>query len=159
MKHNKTFDGLHFKNDTERNVFSVVSMLDGLPRSTLARIGHELSYRNWPDDLPGKPEGWDSMTADEKHGWIRPIKDYIDIKIGRKAILRDYQMRLLGKTAEEFEDWWDSELLRRLEENDKKLRKCYDGRNNSDDYRDVILCIITAVLGFSLGVVLTMLVL
>ena len=43
-----------------------------------ARQWCDLNNWEWPDDLDGKPDGFDKMSAEEKHKVIRPIMDDID---------------------------------------------------------------------------------
>jgi len=84
----------------------------------LARWHNTLNHWKWPEDLPGKPEGFDELPAfyfggdiknissPTKHIFIRGLMDNIRMIIGHKECLRYHHIHNLGKTQEEFEEWW-----------------------------------------------------
>lgn len=79
----------------------------------LARWANILNGWKWPDDLPGKPLGFDMMPAYlysgeckiSQYAIISPLCALIAVLIGEKEILRWHQVHNLGRTDEEFEVW------------------------------------------------------
>lgn len=114
MEKKKIPEGIKIKNETDRAVFEITLQLDELPHSTLVRIGHHIGGNVWIDDLPGKPDGWDDMSEEQKNKWSHPIYNYIEGSVGNKALLRYFHTTELGRTNAEFEDWWDSIIFKAI---------------------------------------------
>lgn len=70
--------------------------------NTLARWANTLNKWTWPDDLPGKPENFDTFQGDA----IAPIMKEIKQRIGDKEILRYHHLHNLKRSNEDFETWW-----------------------------------------------------
>ena len=91
------------------------------PIETLARWWNTLNCWEWPEDLPGKPENFENMaryfTLDNpqqgkiwtKFDVISPINKAIKAKIGKKECLRYHHIHNIGRTNDEFEQWWNEE--------------------------------------------------
>lgn len=118
--HDEWIDSLNIP-DQEKAVWKIIRRLDDMSNNDLARIGDALNGYEWPDDLPGKPEGWEEMNFDERDPWVEPILHSIKDQLGQKALLRYHHKVNLGKTDQEFEDWWDDKQSRMLEELSQKL--------------------------------------
>lgn len=85
-----------------------------LPHEDICRIGHLLNQYEWPDDLPGKPRGWDDMGYEERSKISIEIFRFIQMHVGEKALLRYFHKTELGRTDQQFEDWWDSHRHKRV---------------------------------------------
>lgn len=94
---------------------------------TLARWLNTLGSWDWPEDLPGKPEGYDEWPAvlmdfqkwgPNKHEYMRPYKKAIRLLLdGDKENLRWNHLYNLNRTNEQFEEWYaDREKLLAIEE-------------------------------------------
>ena len=94
--------------EIEQAAIKVFDLIKDTPHSTLIRIGCAINRREWVDELPGKPDGWDEMSPDEKHLWAKPIFLGIEACVGYKSLLRYYHTVEGKMTNRQFEDWWDS---------------------------------------------------
>ena len=139
--------------DVEREweIIKISEEIKKIPHEKLLRIYDEMNLYAWSDDLPGKPEGWEEMSFAEKDKWSRWIVKSIEHELSRKAILRHHHTHNLGRTVQQFDDWWDSMILRTLDYNHKELRKSNHRHNDCDDIRSSCMKIITSVLLFNLG--------
>ncbi|MBE6685749.1 MAG: hypothetical protein E7591_00780 [Ruminococcaceae bacterium] len=142
---------IRFKDEKEKEIFIICEELKDIPYSTLAKMANALIVWEWPDELPGRPKGWDGMSDDEKYDWTAPIIKMIKVIIGEKAIARYRMTNEDGMTDREFEDWWDSNANKELQELlDEIYKNDYEGctgdtkRNNSNDF---ILTICSFVFG------------
>ncbi len=93
---------------TEQELLEIIDKVERLPFAQRVKITHHLNSYKWIDELPGKPEGFEKMSIDEKAAWVSPICQYMSKLIGDKALLRYFHITELGRTDQEFEDWWDS---------------------------------------------------
>ena len=125
--------GKEKKLPTEEELSEIIRKAQELPYAQRVKIAHHLNKDEWIEELPGKPEGFDAMSVDEKGAWITPIYRYMSRLIGDKAILRHYHKTELGATDQEFDDWWAS---RRYEEIKHYLRECGNSRNSGRDNRN-----------------------
>lgn len=82
----------------------------------LARWHNTLNHWEWPNDLPGKPDGWDSFPdisrneddyTPNKYDWSHGIMKEIQEIIGYKETLRWHHIHNMNKTNDEFEAWWN----------------------------------------------------
>ena len=94
--------------EREKQLLELTDVIKTFPFSTLVRIGHAMNENEWPEELPGKPDGWDEMSINERSEWSMSLYQYIRARVGYKAMLRYYHKTELGKTDQEFEDWWES---------------------------------------------------
>jgi hypothetical protein len=103
---------------------------------TLARWACMLNSWEWPDDMPGKPKTWDKMPAwfhlgderrgfelckgdiidlgDERRGFelckgdiIDPLRELIELIIGKKETFRWHHLNKCNMTLEQHEAWWE----------------------------------------------------
>ena len=82
----------------------------------LARWANTLNIWEWPEDLQGRPDGWDELPeiikngqefAPNKYTWSGSIINEIKKTIGHKEFLRWHWIHNLSKTNEEFETWYE----------------------------------------------------
>jgi len=107
--------------------------LNKVPENEWMSIYDNLNDWTWDDRLGEKPDDWDTMrhVKYRKILWhtsfyfvnhkartlcniICPIQDYVESCVGKKAILRYHHIHNLGRTNQEFEDWWESKSLTRF---------------------------------------------
>ncbi len=100
--------GRQKKKEIEREAFEITEKIRNFPNNTLVRIGCAINRHEWIEELPGKPDGWEEMTESERHLWSAPIFEFIEVRVGYKAMLRYHHTVEGNKTDQEFEDWWDS---------------------------------------------------
>jgi hypothetical protein len=81
----------------------------------LARWWNTLNNWEWPDDLPGKPDGFDDMVwwvdsdspfCPNKNDWISKIMNSIEKRIGHKNCLKWHHVHNMKWTIDEHENWW-----------------------------------------------------
>jgi hypothetical protein len=83
----------------------------------LARWFNLLNGWEWPEDLPGKPEGFEDLpdvmrpplkycAFGSKSFFVTPLMRLIESRIGYKATLRWHHMHNLGRGRLRFELWW-----------------------------------------------------
>ncbi len=96
------------KPPTEQELSEIIDRAQRMPFKQRVKIAHHLNRYEWIDELPGKPESFEEMNFEEKDAWISPIYQYMSGLIGDKALLRYFHTTELGRTDQEFEDWWDS---------------------------------------------------
>ncbi len=74
----------------------------------------------WPEDLPGKPQNWDSLPLEirrddgkidtgkrSKWGLVHDFRVNVRRVVGDKAILVDFYIHELNKNEQDFEQWWE----------------------------------------------------
>ena len=150
-------NSLSFKDETDKAQFALCLEIDHLPLDDLPRIYHYLNGYIWDDSLPGKPDGWDGMTRQEKSKWVRPCLKYIKERVGEKALFR-YRFTKMDKYTEtQFQDWWDSYVLSTLREKQDEFQECYDRRNNGYYGRYIVCNILASVFFLFAGVVVALL--
>src|SRR5262249_15581428 len=93
----------------------------------LARWANTFNVWKWPRDFPmAKPDWWDDAPNRDRDGdrdkyrVLCPITDAIRSLIPHKDIMRDWHVRHLKRTNEEFESWWENEYLK-AEESDEPV--------------------------------------
>ena len=145
-KHKELLDQIKFEDETQKRIFAICEEVYEMPHNILPRIGHLLNYWEWADELPGKPDGWDEMSMDDKYVWAKPIGQAIKTEVGWKAILRYAHKTEDGVTDQEFDDWWDSKLK---EEADEFKGKTYNPCNDCTNYSHKP--IIPILFGFFIG--------
>ena len=111
--------------DHERNYKAGRTKMKKEDIDKIARWHNTLNSWEWPDDLPGKPEGWDSLSRfrsqkEREDGIIVITKyhlsaglmDWFKQLIGNKECLRWHHINNLRRTNEEFEKWFDEDRPR-----------------------------------------------
>ena len=89
-------------------------LITNAPRELLLEIHHRLNSWEWHPALGEAPEGWDDMSWKEKLPHVEYWMVRIEAVCSQKEILRYHHIHNLGKTPEQFEDWWDSFVLREI---------------------------------------------
>ena len=90
---------------------------------TIARWYNELNSYQWPQDLPGKPEGWENMSVyaaddagavveESKFKIIEPLQSLFKSLVGERACLKYHHIYNLNRTDEMFETWWERRQAR-----------------------------------------------
>lgn len=83
----------------------------------LARWYCTLNNWEWPDDLQGKPDGWNDFPEitqnknsfiPNRFDWSHGVMEGIEKLIGRKETLRWHHIHNLNRTNDEFESWWEN---------------------------------------------------
>jgi len=118
----------------ENKQFEPINKIISGALDTLSKISEDewpsihckLNRWEWDDRLGTKPEDWDDMPSwkDKKILWfttceedkktrtkfkiISPLNQFIDNSVGAKAVLRYHHIHNLGRTDQQFEDWWNS---------------------------------------------------
>lgn len=100
---------------------SMYEKLKSFTTGELCEIDNTLNGWGWDDRLGEKPEGWDNLPRfDErdkvitKDTYVSPILRSIEVIVTKKALFRWHYINNLGKTNQEFEDWWDSDIEKQL---------------------------------------------
>lgn len=94
--------------EREQQILQILDLIAEMPTNDKIRIAHQLNTYEWLDILPGKPVEWDIMNFAEKDEWIHPIYSYIETIVSTKALSRYHHINELGRSEQEFNDWWDS---------------------------------------------------
>lgn len=147
---------------TINDILEASEKVKAIPKSSLVRIKDEMNHWNWPEELGEAPAGWEAMTMDEKfkHPKFRAICSELDSHVFEKASLRYHHIHNLGRTEEEFEDWWQSRMWETLEmlrdELDNKRNQSikiaeYCAKNSTKGSTSKRKLCLKAVLGFLLG--------
>ena len=83
--------------------------------AVLARWANILNSWEWPTDFPvEKPVEFDSLPSRntslpaDKYRLLTPYVRVIESLISRREILRDWHLNTLGRTEEQFDEWWSS---------------------------------------------------
>jgi len=98
----------------------------------LAAFSVKLNCWEWPEEFGECPYSADALFTDASQ-FIRPIQYVIEKKLGEKLLLKAWHLLKLGRTEEQFEEWWSKRepvlsvsALAIL----KKIYKCSNGRIN-----------------------------
>ena len=100
---------------TYERLVQIERQLSGIPRERLLEMRDELNRWTWPEELGETPAGWENMSLSEKREHMNDWFGVIGSKFNRKEMLRYHHIRNLHRTEQQFEDWWDSEILNWLE--------------------------------------------
>ena len=87
-----------------------------LPRHRCLEIYSAISGFDWVEDLGEKPIGWGKMTYQEKDFVLGSAIRVIEDRISDKERKRYERMLKYGETPAQFEDWWESRIVRLLEQ-------------------------------------------
>ena len=79
-----------------------------------AEIIYKLRHGEWPEELPDKPEEWDSMSDEDALKWS-DIVNFYAAEVGEKVVL-SYQLKAeKGLSDEEIDKIWDSKYYETLD--------------------------------------------
>lgn len=124
--------------------------------SDLVRMYQKLNDYEWAEELGEPPESFKTNPMECKD--LSYICEYIRQRCGNKALLRYYHKTELGKTDQEFDDWWDSTHLSDdpFDEVPKRCREYHtDSKRNYGSL--FIKSFLTFLLGLICGAVFKML--
>ena len=69
--------------------------------------GRFCEYDSWPEELPMKPDGWESMSLDERLDITLPICERLNHSARLyKASLRYWYTQIRGYSKKEFREYW-----------------------------------------------------
>lgn len=130
------------RNDVERYL-AIDRHIEKMNYQEILHMGCSLDLvgaEKWPEGLPFKPDVWEDIGERERVEWLVSIQCLIEMRVGKKALMR-YRCKLEeGWTDQQFEDWWESNQTRRLtEELEDRYHRSQnrgDGRDNGDDVGD-----------------------
>lgn len=103
------------------------TVVDGLPREALPEVWNRINRFEWDTRLGEMPNGWENMSLLERHQATKDICSCIESRSSSKELLRYHHKVELGRTDQQFEDWWDSMVLSDLRE---------EMRNHSERHSD-----------------------
>lgn len=85
----------------------ILNRIKEIPISEYPRIGHLLNKWEFPEELiEFKPTHWELLQMDNQYEIICEPCRYIRKEIGEKEALRYLHVHDLGKSNEEFEEWY-----------------------------------------------------
>ena len=90
--------------------------LSRIPKERLLEIDDQLNRWVWPQEFGEAPDGWESMSCAEKYRHIRDWCELLESEIPAKERLRYHHIHNLHSTELQFEDWWDSEKMKALQQ-------------------------------------------
>lgn len=93
----------------------LIFKLENVSHSEYPGIWYELNLGRWPSVLGEIPEGI-STTGGDLSDFMKMVEDLA----GKKACLR-YANKKSGMSDQEFDDWWDSYILRDRKMKDKDI--------------------------------------
>lgn len=94
--------------------------LSSFSKDELCEIFDRINSWQWDERLGEEPKNWDNMRRHRK--WyqnpfkttrgkiIKPIMLEIECRVGNKCLLKHHHLHNLGKTEEEFQEWWENKL-------------------------------------------------
>lgn len=105
------------------------------------------------DELAGdKPDGFEQMTNEEKHGYIEPQLDRIEQILGSPYTSRCWWVYELGKTEEEWLEWRKSRMPDERESN--RENNAQRAEENGKHLQNQIAPVLAFCIGFALGLLL-----
>lgn len=96
-------------------IFNHIQSIQPINAHRLAGIAAHLDTGKWPDELPGKPDDWDTISDEERSRCIKIICSFISDRIGEKTWMRFKYVNLMSFSNQEFEDFWDSTHEQKVE--------------------------------------------
>ena len=105
--------------DKLEHLLEAEELIESIPREKYPEIWDKLNCYEWHPALGNAPQGWDSMTRDEKMPYIETWNAVLDCS--EKEKLRFHHIHNLGRTEQQFEDWWDSKVFQDIME---EIRDC-----------------------------------
>lgn len=90
------------------------TVVDGIPMEDLPEVWSRINHFEWDARLGEMPDGWENMSIPEKHQVTRDIYSCIESRSSNKELLRYHHKVELGRTDQQFDDWWESMVLSEL---------------------------------------------
>lgn len=100
--------------DNLKHLLEAEELSKSIPREQYPEIWNELNQFQWHPALGSAPQGWDSMTYKEKMPYIETWNSVLNCS--EKEKLRYHHIHNLGRTEQQFEDWWDSKVFQDIME-------------------------------------------
>ena len=145
------------RNLTAEDVLKWDARLAAVPQKEWSKLWNALNDHMWPEELGEPPEDFEieNNVCCSVHPVVAYLMQSIEISCGKKSCLRYFHKTELGKTDQEFDDWWESMIKKELEE---EFRKGNQNGNYRQGYgnriEDYCLTISSFTLGFTLCILL-----
>lgn len=123
--------------------------------SPIERIGLaycRLNCWDWDELIGEKPDGFEQMTNEEKHGYIEPQLDRIEQILGSPYTSRCWWVYELGKTEEEWLEWRKSRMPDERESN--RENNAQRAEENGKHLQNQIAPVLAFCIGIALGLLL-----
>ena len=79
----------------------VEELLEQIPRERMIEMGDELNrYDCWPAEL-------EEIPSERREAHRNELRSMVEVRVGRRALLRYHHLHNLHRTEQEFEDWWE----------------------------------------------------
>lgn len=134
---------------TAEELVQMEGILSELPYEKLLEIWSRMRIWLWPEELGTAPEGFCEMGPDEKLYHIHPWMELIEGMTSRKSRMRYLHIHELGRSEEQFEDWWQSEMYTMLENMENRPQR-HGEPGRSASMAEIIISI--AAMAISLAV-------
>ena len=107
-----------------------------IPRAEHPELVWALRRGEWDDRLGSKPENWEDMDQNERINASKMQIEYLESHVSKKELDRYFLTHYLQYTDQQFEDTWDSVIMKHFEDwwasaTEKKLDD-YLSQNGSD---------------------------
>lgn len=111
-----------------------------------------LNCWDWDELIGEKPDGFEQMTNEEKHGYIEPQLDRIEQILGSPYTSRCWWVYELGKTEEEWLEWRKSRMPDERESN--RENNAQRAEENGKHLQNQIAPVLAFCIGIALGLLL-----
>lgn len=129
--------------------------IDESKLSPVERLGLaycRLNCWDWDELIGEKPDGFEQMTNEEKHGYIEPQLDRIEQILGSPYTSRCWWVYELGKTEEEWLEWRKSRMPDERESN--RENNAQRAEENGKHLQNQIAPVLAFCIGIALGLLL-----
>lgn len=133
----------------------MIETIDESKLSPVERMGLaycRLNCWDWDELIGEKPDGFEQMTNEEKHGYIEPQLDRIEQILGSPYTSRCWWVYELGKTEEEWLEWRKSRMPDERESN--RENNAQRAEENGKHLQNQIAPVLAFCIGFALGLLL-----
>lgn len=133
----------------------MLETIDESKLSPVERMGLaycRLNCWDWDELIGEKPDGFEQMTNEEKHGYIEPQLDRIEQILGSPYTSRCWWVYELGKTEEEWLEWRKSRMPDERESN--RENNAQRAEENGKHLQNQIAPVLAFCAGFCFGLLL-----
>lgn len=133
----------------------MLETIDESKLSPIERMGLaycRLNCWDWDELIGEKPDGFEQMTNEEKHGYIEPQLDRIEQILGSPYTSRCWWVYELGKTEEEWLEWRKSRMPDERESN--RENNAQRAEENGKHLQNQIAPVLAFCIGIALGLLL-----
>lgn len=95
-------------------VHRIMARLEGQEPAVLARWANEFNCWGWPEEFPiPKPADYDALPERERSAErdrfrvMRPYVAALKMSVSPFEVSRDWHLRVLGRTEQQFLAWWE----------------------------------------------------